>query len=188
MLSSLIFFRGLLFVLGIPFLSFYVPLIMIWEISLNGLRSGFFLSICIDCWRLGFGLVMTFVACHVYWYRLRYIERVRGNRYFYTPLSAFVIRIILLIFSVDFLCLFLAWDGLGVSSFILVFFYRSNQSAGGRLITALRNRFGDFCFFLGITFQLRDFEILSYFGREGFIRILFLFAAFSKRAQWPLSA
>lgn len=97
-------------------------------------------------------------------------------------------RMILLIFRVDFLCLFFAWDGLGVRSFMLVFFYNSRQSAGGSLITALTNRFGDFCFFLGITLQLRDFELVSYFGSGGFERVIFLLAAFSKRAQWPLSA
>lgn len=111
-----------------------------------------------------------------------------GNTYFYFPLSVFVFRMILLIFRIDFLCLFFAWDGLGIRSFMLVFFYNSRQSAGGRLITALTNRFGDFCFFLGIRLQLRDFELISFFGSGGFQRVMFLLAAFSKSAQWPLSA
>lgn len=150
--------------------------------------SGFFLSFCLDRWSLGFGMVISFVASHVYWYRLRYISSTRGNSYFYFPLRVFVFSIILLIFRIDFLCLFFAWDGLGVSSFILVFFYNRRQSAGGSLITALTNRFGDFCFFLAITFQLDDFELLSCFGGRGLESVMFILAAFSKRAQWPLSA
>ena len=156
--------------------------------SLGYLPSGFFLSISLDPWSISFGMVMCFVASHVYWYRLSYIRNCSGNRYFYFPLRVFVFSIILLIFRLDFLCLFLAWDGLGVRSFMLVFFYNSSQSAGGRLITALTNRFGDFCFFLGIRFQLCDFDFLSCFGSRGIQRVMFLLAAFSKRAQWPLSA
>lgn len=66
MIPCLIFFRVALALVGFPYWSLEGPRVIIWEVSLGPSVSGFFLSFCLDSWRIGFGLVMSFVASHVY--------------------------------------------------------------------------------------------------------------------------
>jgi len=84
--------------------------------------------------------------------------------------------------------LFLAWDGLGISSFLLVVFYRKYSSLGGGLLTVCVNRGGDslLCLRMARFFGGRDFFTLA--GIPGVCSILFTVAAFTKSAQWPFSA
>ena len=39
--------------------------------------------------------------------------------------------------------LLIGWDGLGLTSFLLVAHYQNNKSLSGSLLTALTNRIGD---------------------------------------------
>lgn len=53
--------------------------------------------------------------------------------------------------------LLLGWDGLGLSSYLLVIFYQNEKSVSAGILTVLRNRVGD----AGI---LRGIGISSCFG------------------------
>lgn len=48
MLSCLIVFSGCLGLVGLPFWSFYGPMVVMWEVSMGSGVSGFFLSFCLD--------------------------------------------------------------------------------------------------------------------------------------------
>ena len=61
---------------------------------------------------------------------------------------------ICLIFSSNFIRLILGWDGLGLSSFLLVIYYQNSYSLGRGLITGLTNRVGDVCFIILISFRV----------------------------------
>ena len=112
------------------------------------------------------------------------MEKDRISVFFFLPLRLFSGSIMLLIFRGRVGRLFLAWDGLGVSSFLLVCHYSKSARAGAGLITILTNRLGDVCLLLGLG--VVGFEVLPL--RDRATCILFSVAAFSKRAQWPLRA
>ena len=58
-------------------------------------------------------------------------------------LLGFILSMILLIVSSDGLRLILGWDGLGITSYLLIIFYKNYVSSSRGIITVLRNRVGD---------------------------------------------
>lgn len=63
----------------------------------------------------------------------------------------FVIRIFLLIVRPNLIRLLLGWDGLGVTSYLLVCYYRREKRFNARMLTALTNRLGDVAILLRIA-------------------------------------
>lgn len=65
------------------------------------------------------------------------------NHRFTIIVLLFVLRIALLITSLNIVRIILGWDGLGVVSYVLVVFYQNEKSNAAGIITALTNRLGD---------------------------------------------
>jgi NADH-ubiquinone oxidoreductase chain 5 len=98
-----------------------------------------------------------------------------------------------LIFSPNLLRLILGWDGLGVTSYLLVRFYRSEKSFNARILTVLTNRLGDVAILsfiaLNTTPAIFNYGVMSYqCGFNFFFFFLIIIAAITKRAQVPFSA
>lgn len=88
----------------------------------------------------------------------------------------------------------LGWDGLGVTSYLLVIFYQRNKSYNAGILTALTNRLGDVGLLISIS-------LIVYLGSWSYIYInffekfcsnilvyLIIISACTKRAQIPFSA
>ena len=69
-------------------------------------------------------------------------------------LLLFIASINLLIFSPNLVGLLLGWDGLGLTSFLLVIYYQRPYAAGAGLATALTNRIGDVAIILSLALLL----------------------------------
>lgn len=67
----------------------------------------------------------------------------------------FIISILLLITSLNLIRLLLGWDGLGITSFILVVYFNRDSSNRAGLLTALRNRLGDRAILISIAILAR---------------------------------
>lgn len=130
--------------------------------------------------RFFFFLSLMVIFFSILGFSLRYFSDGRDFLRFIVLFSSFALSMVLLIIHDSVFMLFLAWDGLGVSSFYLVAYYINWSSANGALVTVLTNRFGDFClfwFFSSIVFSSFMFSLV--------FPIIFLFGAFTKRAQFP---
>jgi len=106
----------------------------------------------------------------------------------------FIASIFLLVFRPNLVSLLLGWDGLGVTSYLLVIFYQSNKSYNAGMITALTNRLGDVGLLVSIA-------IILVYGNWRFLLLtntrlnlsllllrIIIISACTKRAQIPFSA
>lgn len=119
-------------------------------------------------------------------------DKVRSR--FALLVLSFVIRIRLLILSPNLVRLLLGWDGLGVTSYLLVCYYSSEKRFNARMVTALTNRIGDVLILLIIAVMCRlglfNYGLVrcSNLSEIGSIFVLVFVAAMTKRAQIPFSA
>jgi len=131
-----------------------------------------------------FVTVLTISFC-VYLWRVFYISSLYRLSLFFFRLGVFVGSMLTLILRGNLFVLFLGWEGLGVSSFLLIIFYQNWNRAKGGLLTLLTNRLGDALLLLVLCIWLssvsRKLRVLS--GR--FFALCFLTLTLTKRAQWP---
>ena len=160
---------------------------IVWGAGLCRAR-GVSMAVLVDSTSLVFARILAAVALTAYRYSNDYLGEGAPSVLFYNRLWAFTARMLLLIFASDLFLVFLAWDGLGVRSFLLVCHYDKPGRRGGALVTIVTNRAGDAFFCLGVG------VIAVSGGRQGggltrgWAAIFFVLAAFSKSAQWPLCA
>lgn len=85
----------------------------------------------------------------------------------------------------------LGWDGLGITSFILVVYYQNSKSLAAGLITAITNRIGDVALLLSIAWTLKQghWNIINIENlNTSIMQVLAItIAAMTKRAQIPFS-
>lgn len=135
-----------------------------------------------DNWSLRFFCLLLIISSSVLSWSYYYIDREEYYTRFILIVIRFVSSMVILIFMGRLVGALIGWDGLGVTSFLLVIYYKNRKSLGSGMITALTNRLGD-CFFLlilGIFFYSRNYYYL--------ITVLLLFTSITKRAQIPFSS
>jgi NADH-ubiquinone oxidoreductase chain 5 len=103
----------------------------------------------------------------------------------------FIISINLLIFIPNIVTLLIGWDGLGLTSFLLVIYYQNPKSLAAGIITALTNRIGDVLILtaIGIRRNSGHWLIINkiHHNIEVLVTWLIIIAAITKRAQIPFS-
>lgn len=130
----------------------------------------------------------------VFFYRVRYIGGDIFNPRFAALVFMFILRMALIILRPNLVSLLLGWDGLGVTSYLLVCYYISEKRFNASILTALTNRIGDVAILLCISLWVRC-GIFNYglvrSARVNVLRsalTLVIIAAITKRAQIPFSA
>jgi len=104
-------------------------------------------------------VVITFVSFLVHFYSIGYMSHDPNKPRFMSYLSLFTFAMLMLVVSDNFLQLFFGWEGVGLSSYLLIGFWYKKDSANNAAIKAfLVNRVGDFGLAIGI------FLIFNYFG------------------------
>ena len=89
---------------------------------------------------------------------------------------------VFLIFFGDMALILLGWDGLGLTSFLLVIFYKNRKRLGSGILTVMLNRIGDCFFLLVLAFGLGNGYAGSVCPTRGVILILL---SITKSAQFP---
>jgi len=96
-------------------------------------------------------LVVTGVGGAIHIYSAGYMREDPGYSRFFACLSLFMFSMLGIVLANNFVQLFMCWELVGVSSYLLIGFWHSKPSAADAAKKAfLTNRLGDFGFILGI--------------------------------------
>jgi len=121
----------------------------------NWISSGTFianLSLRVDALTTTMLIVVTFVSFCVHLYSIGYMNEDESISRFMGYLSLFTFFMLILVTSNNLLQLFFGWEGVGLSSYLLIGFWHYKESANQAAIKAfIVNRVGDFSFALGIV-------------------------------------
>jgi len=108
-------------------------------------------------------LVVTFISSLVHLYSTEYMENDPHLPRFMSYLSLFTFFMLILITANNFLQMFVGWEGVGLSSYLLINFWFTRIQANKSAIKAmLVNRVGDFFILLAMFFIFYTFNSLDY--------------------------
>lgn len=97
----------------------------------------------LDLISLYFIRLVRLVSGRVMIFRTNYMISEKFFSRFIILVFFFILSIYLLILRPNLIRLLLGWDGLGVTSYLLVIFYQRNKSYNAGMLTAITNRLGD---------------------------------------------
>ena len=114
-------------------------------------------------------LLVNFISTIVHFYSVGYMHNDDRRPVFMAYLGLFTFFMLMLVTSSNLIQLFLGWEGVGLTSYLLIGFWHYKESANNAALKAfVVNRVGDFGFLLGI------FAIFIIFGTVNFKEIFIL--------------
>ncbi|HEV1993890.1 MAG TPA: NADH-quinone oxidoreductase subunit L [Candidatus Acidoferrum sp.] len=144
-------------------------------IAAGNFRAGFDLQM--DQLTVVMVLVVTGVGWLIHIYATGYMAHEGGYYRFFSYLNLFMFFMLILVLAANYVLLFVGWEGVGLSSYLLIGFYflkKSASDAGKKAFIV--NRIGDFGFMLGM------FLLFKTFGTLDFVQL------FAKAGPWPADA
>ena len=155
-------------------------------------------GILLDPLSLVFVLLITGVGGLIHLYAVGYMKGDEGARRFFGYFNLFLAAMLLLVLADSYLLLYVGWEGVGLTSYLLISYYYNRHSAataGNKAFFA--NRVGD------VGLSLAIMLMFAYFGRTDYAGLLFgnvqytkgvaaaiglmlLLAACGKSGQFPL--
>jgi NADH-ubiquinone oxidoreductase chain 5 len=182
------------FILFLFFCVLFLCLLKTYRLRLHlfywSFREIFSFDLLLDPMRVLFRMVVTLISISVVLFSSSYLSEDHNYSYFLIILITFVFSINVLIFIPNLVTLLIGWDGLGLSSYLLVAYYQNNVSLGRAMITALTNRLGDSFLMVRVSslYFLGNYEVLGLFEISRLTCLFLIFASYTKRAQIPFSA
>ena len=128
-------------------------------ISVLKIRQITEVTIILDETRILFSLVVIIITIMIALFSLSYIAHEKRKKRFTILMLLFVLSIIILVNSTNFITVIVGWDGLGLTSYCLVIYFQNFASLQRGLITILSNRIGDCFIVLAISTIITNITI-----------------------------
>ena len=192
------------FILGVVFVGSQGWQPPVADVSVNWLSIGPLqvdFGLHFDPLSLAMMLIVTGVASLIHIYSMGYMHDDPGYSRFFACLSLFTFSMLGIVFANNFFQMFIFWELVGVSSYLLIgFWYEKPSAADAAKKAFITNRLGDFGFILGILivwFTLHSLKFTELqdamhnapeaLGAVATIAGLLIFCgAVGKSAQFPL--
>lgn len=135
-----------------------------------------------DLFSLSFFLVISIVVFNVLNFINIYILKNKNIKTFFFITKIFIFSIFLLVYSFNLWTIIFGWEGLGVRSFYLIFYYNNFERWKRAIKTFINNKIGDCFLIIAIIY------ILFYLNSFRIIKTIFLISILTKSAQYPFIA
>ena len=107
-------------------------------------------------------LVINGVGLLIHIYSIGYMKEDEGVNRFFAYLNLFVFFMLILVLSSNYLMLFIGWEGVGLSSYLLIgFWFKDHANNDAAKKAFIINRIGDLGFLIGIFVMFITFKTLS---------------------------
>nr|YP_011008841.1 NADH dehydrogenase subunit 5 [Oligobrachia dogieli]WPV72831.1 NADH dehydrogenase subunit 5 [Oligobrachia dogieli] len=179
------------FLLSMLLLFFNFSIFLEWKIS-SLFSTPLFFSMVFDFYGMLFSSVILFISFNVMIFSSIYMSNNLFKTRFTKLICLFILSMNMLILFPNLIILLLGWDGLGLSSFLLIIFYQNSSSLSAGMLTALTNRVGDSMLILSIILMLDSghwnifYPSFSKFSL--LMSMMLLIASMTKSAQIPFSS
>nr|BCR02912.1 NADH dehydrogenase subunit 5 [Riccardoella tokyoensis] len=174
------------------FFMLFLDVTILLEFNFLGLSSIWFnVYIILDKYSISFCSFIFMISMAVMLYSMVYMKNDENKIRFLILVNLFVISMLVLVLMPNMLGVMLGWDGLGISSFLLVIYYQNISSLQSGLITIYMNRFGDVMVLFSIFFMYNTAYLMvdSFMYKSiFFFAMALLFGGMTKSAQMPFSS
>lgn len=112
-----------------------------------------------------FLLIITGVGFLIHVYSTAYMheETSEGFARYFAYLNLFVFMMLLLVMGANYVILFMGWEGVGLSSYLLIgFWFKNNDFNKAAKKAFVMNRIGDLGFLIGLFLLIKQFGTLTY--------------------------
>nr|ALR69372.1 NADH dehydrogenase subunit 5 [Bemisia tabaci] len=137
-----------------------------------------------------FTLMVMIVTTSIMIYSQFYIQKKKVM--FLKVLIMFMASMLMLILSANMVTLVMSWEGLGMTSFILIMFYQNKKSVMSSMYTMMMNRVGDVTLMVAMMMLMNSsswmFLSMEYLNSSTKWMTLMTVSMFSKSAQIPFSS
>jgi NADH-quinone oxidoreductase subunit L len=124
-------------------------------------------------------LVVTGVGTLIHLFSIGYMSHDERPAKYFAYLNLFLFNMLLLILGDNLLLMFVGWEGVGLSSYLLIgFWFSDKEKAAAGMKAFVTNRIGDAGFLLGI------FTLFFLFGTVNFEEIISKVAPMAVEAGW----
>ena len=125
----------------------------------------FSLGILVDSLSVFMAFIVTSVSFLVHVYSVGYMDKDEGYNRFFIYTTFFTFSMLLIVFSNNFLQLFIGWELVGLSSYLLIGFWVHKETAiTANLKAFIVNRIGDIGLILGVCLVFVYCKNLDYFN------------------------
>lgn len=154
----------------------------------------------VDPLSVTFVMLVSLVGSLILVYSVGYMEHDVARRRFFAYLALFIASMLMLVLANNYTAMFLGWEGVGLSSYLLIGFWNQvpeNAAAANKAF--LMNRIGDMGFLIAMMAMVAAFNSTTFAdvnagiagvdqGTATIIGVFLLVAACAKSAQFPLQA
>ncbi|MFA0962666.1 NADH-quinone oxidoreductase subunit L [Roseivirga sp. BDSF3-8] len=145
-------------------------------------------------------VIVTFISLLVHIFSLSYMAADKGKSRYFAWLGLFTFSMLIIVLADSLLWLFIGWELVGFSSYLLIgFWYRKKAAAAASKKAFIMNRVGDLGFLAGLMLLWAQYGTLeldvltTQIGAEKWVPLAVSFAGFGlfcgaigKSAQFPL--
>ena len=139
------------------------------------LNLTFFEWISVDTFKVNFGFIMdplssmmtliiTGVGTLIHLFSVSYMSHDERPAKYFAYLNLFVFNMLILVLGDSLLTMFVGWEGVGLSSYLLIgFWFKDSAKAAAGMKAFVTNRIGDAAFLLGMFILFMTFGTLNFY-------------------------